>query len=309
MTRKRLTHLPVPERRKRRMWCEVGSADAPDKLVLRSNAGPNDLFAVFNLTPLAGHGHFDAPALLCLTCDDTALMTDTCYGDRRSDDHSQLVVKRLRGGRLISEPPTCVKVTRFDERPGHTFCEVQCGDYTGWGAQRTRQILFVKNALIWVRDLVELGQPMEVSAGPLWFAGEMPAARGANWFDVKWNEPRGFRWLWRNGDRRLLIWFAPQPGTKVDVELQRWKTQRQPWEWSPPWVLSQRRPQLSGGRGTRVHFNTLLIPHGPDLDPAELAAGVRMMKDGVDSTTLEVDVRGSTWRLVIGEDAASVEKP
>ena len=306
LTRKALTKISIRERKRTRLAYRVEAQDVPDKLVLRSNAGPNDLFAVFNLMPLAGHGHFDAPALITLSCDDTALLTDTCYEDRRPEDHSQVVVKRLAGGQPVAGPPGRVTVKRFEETAHDTFCEVQCSDYTGWGAMRTRQILFVKNALIWVRDVVEFGQPMEASVGPLWFAPELAPARGANWFDVQWNEPRGFLWRWRNGDRRLLVLFVPQAQAEVGFRYQRWRTQRKVHEWSPAWCLFQKRARLNAQRGTRVHFNTLLLPHGPTDDPAKIAASVEVVGDTVDATTLEVKAGARGWRLSITDERAQV---
>jgi hypothetical protein len=308
LTRKQLVQFPVAQRKQQGQWFKVESTDVPDKLVLRSHAGANDIFAVFNLAPRAGHGHLDAPALVCLTCDDTALLTDTCYGDRQPDDHSQLVVQRLRGGQLAANPATGNAVKRFAEEARYTFCEVESGDYSGWGALRTRQILFVKNALLWVRDTVEFTQPMEASAGTLWFASELCPARGANWFDVQWNEPRGFRWLWRNGDRRLLICLVRQSDAAVGVQFEQWKTQRGPIDWSPPWCIFHKRGPLSAAKGTRVHFNALLIPHGPDSAPHELASRVSVVEDRVESTTLRVKLDAAAWRLTIGPGAAAVQE-
>ena len=218
------------------------------------------------------------------------------------------MVQRLRGGRLATGPPAAAKVTRFAEARDHTFCEVECGDYAGWGAKRTRQILFVKNVLIWVRDKVEFGQAMEASAGPLWFAGELAAEHGPNWFDAQWNEPRGFRWRWRNGDRRLLICFVPQPEAHIGRRFQRWKVQREPWEWSPPWCVFQKRPRLAANKGTHIHFNTLLIPHSPDASPSELAASVQVIEKRADLTTLKVRAHGQAWRLSIGAEGPAVAR-
>ena len=299
LTRKEMILLPVAERRAKRTWFVLGPRNVPDKLVLRGS--PDGLFAVFNLMPLAGHGHFDAPALVTLTDGGTALLTDTCYGDRAAEHHSQMLVKRLRGGKLVGRPPSRVNVTRFVERPELTFCEVETTDYTGWGATLRRRIFFARDRFLWVSDEAAFSQAMEASVGPLWHAAEA-VARGPSWLDVAWPEPRGFRWTWRNGGRRLLVAFVPQDGAVVDCQLQRWKEQRLFHEWSPPLCLFQRRPHVRVDKDTTLRFDTLLIPHGPAQDPAALAQSIRSGREADGTAWVEAALGGKRVRALLRKD-------
>jgi hypothetical protein len=276
-TRRELRLLPAPQRVPQRRWFFVEPGEMPDKLVMRS--GADGLFAVFDLLPLAGHGHSSAAALVALTDHDTALMTDTCYEDRAPEDHSLLYLKQIRGGRIVGDPPARITVKTFVEQADATYCETEMTDYIGLGTRLGRSMLLAKDRFLWVHDEAEFVQSMTVSVGPLWFVGEV-AARGSNWFDVSWNEPRGFQWTWRNGDRRLLVCFVPRDGSQIDIQYQGWKTQRAVHQWSPPWCLYQKYAGYAAVPGARLEFDTVLIPHGPDEDPARLAAGVHSGSDG-----------------------------
>jgi hypothetical protein len=271
LMRKELFLLPVPERKEKKTWFTLGPGEIPDKLVLRS--GADGLYAAFDLLPLAGHGHSSAPALVALTDHDTALLTDTCYEDRLAEDHSLLYLKRLHGGRVISGPPTRLTVTQFTRRPDLAYCATEMTDYAGWGTRLRRAMFLAKGRFLWVADEAQFAQPMTVSVGPLWQAGEV-AARGPNWFDVTWNEPRGFLWTWRNGDRRLLVFFVPRQQAVVGCQYQAWKTQRAVQQWSPPYCLYQKQAGYAAEPGAQLRFDTILIPHGPAEDPAALAGSI-----------------------------------
>lgn len=304
LSRKQPLLLPVPRRKAEKTWFHLSADDIPDKLVLRS---PGDgLFAVFDLMPLAGHGHCDAPALVALTAGDTALLTDTAYNDRTAEDHSLVRVLRLRGGDLKGKPPQRVEVNAFVERPEFTWCRVETTDYSGWDVQLAREIFFAKDRFLWIGDEVQLTQAMEAIVGPLWYAAEA-TARGPNWFDVVWNEPRGFRWKWRNGRQHLLVYFVPRDEAVVDYQYQPWKTQRAEHDWSPPLCLYQKircGPAVSGGP---IRFDTLLIPHPPTQDPAVLAAGIRSERR-TDSRRIEISLGSETLRARVEVGVPALER-
>lgn len=286
-TRHALRLLPAAQRNPQRRWFYLEPGEVPDKLMLRASG--DGLWAAFDLMPTAGHTHSSAVGLVALSDRDTALITDTCYEDRDAADHNVLYLKRLRGGRVVNAPPTQSTVRHFAERPDLTYCETEIGDYGGWGTTMRRAIFWAKDRFLWIHDQAQFSQTMTASVGPLWFAGEV-AARGANWFDVTWSEPRGFFWTWRNGDRRLLVYFVPRAGTRIDGQYEAWKTQRAFHQWSPPWCLYQKQAGLAAAPGQCVEFDTVLIPHGPADDPARLAAAI----------TAGTDASGRWVRLAAG---------
>jgi len=284
-------------------WYRLAAEEVPDKLVLR---GPGDwLYATFDLMPQLGHGHGDGLALVALTAADAALVTDTSYFDRGPEHHDLLYVKRLRGGRIVGKPPERVDIKSFVDQPGLCWCKAEMDDYGGWGVRLTREVFFAKDRFLWVGDEARFSQAMEAIVGPLWHVAEV-AARGSNWFDVRWNEPRGFRWNWRNGDRRLLVYFVAQPKAVVDFQYQAWKVEREPHEWSPPLCLYQKQTLAPARRSIPVRFDTLLVPHPPTADPAALAAGIRSGSQP-GSRWVEVQIGSRTFRARVDAGRPTLE--
>lgn len=282
----------------------------PDKLILKSNPGPNDIYALFDLVDEGGggHGHYGAPNLVGLTVDDTVILNGPNYWAGGPDEQNSFLLKKVRGGEKRTALVSDIRVTKFVERDDFTFAELSYKDPFGYGHDMRRQVFLVKNQFLWIRDVVTFAQTMELSIGPVWGIPETPDSHGDHWFDLGWAEPQGDTDLWRNGDQRLVLYFVPQRRMEINWQYLPWKTTQYPWLWSPPYTIFQRLPRRTATQGQRAHFNTLALPHGPDQSGDHIASSIRVLHDSRHSTLIHymnggkrifVSIVGSTPHLVI----------
>jgi hypothetical protein len=143
----------------------------------------------------------------------------------------------------------------------------------------------------------------------VWHAARLTREHGENWFDTFQNEPIGNVFKFRNPERYLLVHFVPRVGYSSAAFEER--SYLPPADCPPaasvdnleahcrasaPYVVYQRwmgeaRP------GDSLWFDTLLIPHGPELTPQQAAGGVRVLLADGERVALEVRVGDETWTL------------
>jgi hypothetical protein len=291
-TRRQATLLPTGQRNMG--WYRFEESMAPEKLILRSGYGMDDLFASFNLLSAYGHGHVELGALCQLTDGGAVLLHANDYRDDAQDqDESMPVVRRYAGG-TMGEPDTRVTMAHFADYRRATVAWADFVDPHGWGVRQQRRFLFAKNRFLLVRDRFTLPEKLHAAVGPVWHGYDVARTTGDNWFDLYWREPRGLAWKYKNPERYVLLWLAPRAGTTVDA----WKEPSyNPQYTTAPYVIAQQRI-IDAKAETTAWFDSLLLPHGKELAPEAAAANVKVLHDDGVAIALQVTARGERWLVV-----------
>jgi len=309
MTTTMMVRNPVAERKAKGLpWATLVDRQTPWKLVTRDGGtDENGMYALWGLKPWGGHGHADAPALICLVADGTVLTHDTSYFDKRVEDHNMFYGIRVSGGKL-GKGAEETQVKRFSDIPGLTYADVAWTDYPGWGTAFRREILFVKGLGWWVRDRTDAAEPAEWHLGPIWHVDRV-LKRGPNWFDVDYPDPSSFAWKTANGTGHLLVYFTPRKDAAVDHADFRHQVRKDPkgnvkwWYSSLPWAVYQTAGPLKfGGDAGQQHFNSLLMPLKKAQTAAGAVRGIEVVEDSSAATVLKIKRGKTTWTLALQND-------
>ena len=154
----------------------------------------------------------------------------------------------------LQPQPGRVVAARAETREGDQFGQFQADAWFTNDSRLVRRMVLVREGALLVQDDLLPGRQADGwTAGPLWHLFAKPRA-GGTWFDAP-------------GPLHLLVWFTESPGQSVGAQAVRL------WSGVEPYTVFVRQT-LTGGRPAR--FVTLLVPHGPELDPARLATGLRV---------------------------------
>jgi hypothetical protein len=322
--RRRFENLPR-ETWGQKHWRRYRARDerVPDKLVLRSGSRPEDLFVLVNLLGLYLHGHPEVGAVTSVIDGGSVLILDAAYpyGPYRAvrENESAPLLRRYWGG-SAGAPGRHARVLRFDDARDVTVAAVGFRESAGWNVEHERHFLFAKNRFLLVRDRFSFPEAMEVAAGPVWHAGHVGRSHGAHWFDVSTPEPLSDVWKLHNPERYALLWFVPREGwvaSAVDEPVfhppgcaPRPGASRvsAKCRFGPSWVISQRRTGEVPAGGS-LWFDTLVLPHGPDAAPRELAKGVRVLHAAGGNLALEVALGEERWTVVDRPGGGAIEVP
>jgi hypothetical protein len=306
-----------------------GEGEVPDKLVLRSGAGGDDLFALVTLSAGFRHGRGAPGALVGLLDRGSVLLGATGFPYwffAQGDEHeSAPLVRRYRGGHHdLARRGDGVRVTRFEDGPTATIAWLEWSDPSGFGVAQERRIQFVKNRFLWIRDRVTFPEAIEAAAGPVFHAGDVRAERGADWFDVYWRVPQTNNFACRNPERYALVAFVPRAGLEARATREAaylpargcpvarcGELVPDTCRASPPYVVAQRWLGEAKPGETRW-FDTLVIPHGAETAPAALAAGIEVVRDDGAAVSLRLRLPGpqeETWTLADDPASGAVRAP
>jgi len=168
-----------------------------------------------------------------------------------------------------------VTVPDFSDLAAATHARVHVTNYMGYNADHDREILFVKNRFVLVRDETAFNDSFRAAVGSVWNVEHLGELRGGNWLNV-WCSGRWFQnvLLYKNPPWDLLLWHAPKPDRKMAIldppsdpkAKGQMRSTRYVWE-------GEVQP------GTRVQFVQVLLPHAPARDAAALAEGIRVLRD------------------------------
>ena len=154
----------------------------------------------------------------------------------------------------------------------HAVCRSGGTSRTRRAVERRREVLFLKNRYVWVKDSIHYPDGEPFTAGPLW--------------QIRRIVSRGTNWLVAEAERRLLIYFIQQPG--VEAAAQEWEGAEQETSGSRHnrYTWYQR---MTAASSDPVYFDTLLIPLEEDDDPERIVSSISVVHSGADgSTTLEI---------------------
>jgi len=247
----------------------------PSKLILRSGWEPGDFFVLVDLFPR--HDPLNVPGILGMTRWGAAL---TCTLSAKGEsDENRLVIQAVGKApprRRNQDPDLAdpyyqeVETPQFDELRKAVFATVVVENYQGFPVRHTRELVFVKNRFLVCRDLATFEAGFAAVVGPVFNTQNVGPQIGAHWANTFMGAPLASRWPLTNPPVDLLVYFAPQPGCRMQVVD---RTQDDPRAIEVP---AQLRYVRSGdvAAGHTLHFTQLYWPHAPSMEmPKSNAAG------------------------------------
>ncbi len=302
-TRKLANATPLTVRSEQKKWYEMTDRDIPNKLALRSGNGRLDLWALVELCPSLGHSLGVAPNIACLASNYSALLTDQSYMDRGPEFHNVMTVEDLEGLAATGAEEQ-ISVPDFGETGMAAYAAIDVDLYRGWPIKHRRQIVLVKNVLMWVKDDATFQDGFLCRVGPRWHTRQIFPKVGENWantfIDFHLSTGLGLgSGLHRteNPNYDLLIWFVPQKGCRV-THLDRSRTniwQALPQQLHYAWEgLAQ--------PGQKLSFGTILWPHPPDRDPTKWANNLEALTNSPDLSAVRVKITDDLAYLMVLND-------
>lgn len=245
----------------------------PDKVVLSSGNDANGLWGLVELVPKAGHGGEIPGNFIGLMRYDAALLAGQGYYEKTADLQNLLWIdeENLQAARTGQPLETTVPI--YIEDRAYTFARVRTANYQHLPVTYTREVLFVKNGFVLVRDRVRFEAALgNVRMGPCWQTRDLGPQCGENWFNTYYSKlnyaSAGLGkdvHTYRNPAWDLLVYFTPRAG-RTQTVLDRYE--ENPFRNSP---LQLRQVWTGSAQaGQEVVFTTVLLPHGPVFRPREL---------------------------------------
>ena len=289
--RTRCVTTPEEERAAQPGLCPTKMVEeqVPDKLVLSSGNDPSRLWALVELLDKGGHCGRLPGHIATLTQHDAALLAGQGYYERSADFNNILWIEDMDG--IAADPrPMRTEVPRFVDDPALTYARIRTQRYGQMPVDYEREIVFVKNAFVLVKDRVTFRATMRVRVGPCWQTRDLGPQCGDDWFNTYY-EYIYFTGLglgkgvhaYRNPAWDLLVRFAPRTECKLSV-ADRYGDN--PYRPSP----TQLRQSWTGiaTPGLTLTFTSVLLPHGPAFDVTPFADWVEFLVDNDETTLVRV---------------------
>lgn len=277
------------EERRTRPGLAFGRLDqpVPEKALLQSGDDPFGLWAFVELLDSGGHAG-DLPGNLAAILDQgSALYAGQGYWDKEQADNNVVWIEDLEGVALAGSPAH-TEIPAFAEDRALTWLRIRTVRYGGLPLTSTRDVLFVKNGFIVVRDRLDFQASLKLRAGPAWHTRNLapPAGAGAfnAWYDTLYHTGLGVGrgvHAFPNPAWDLLIVFAPRAECEIRVDD---RYDENPWRVSPVRL----RQSWSGfvREGQSRTFVSVLLPHPPLFDVAPLRERVAIEVDAEHSLLL-----------------------
>jgi hypothetical protein len=261
----------------------------PDKLILSSGPGPTALWGLVEVTDWGGHAGEIPGGFLALTQNDAALLANQGYYEDTPDFNDLMWIEDLEGVPPEKEPMRA-EITRFVDTPQLTYARIHAPRYEQLPVDYTRDLVFVKNGFLLVKDYVTFHQTMKVRLGPGWQTRDLGPASGPDWFNTYYDQlyytglglGHGVM-SFSNPAWDLLVRFSPRPNTQIKV-LDRFA--ENPYRDSPT-RLRQEWTGLARAGETKT-FTTILLPHAPTLTPQDYADFIKILTDTATATVVQV---------------------
>ena len=296
----------------------------PDKLLLWSGREAQDLWGMVELVGIGGHSGQIPGAIHALMQHDAALLAGQGYYGNSPEFQNILWVEDLEGVAADSRPLQ-VSVPAFVEDRALTYARIRSEPYQKLPVTYTRDLLFVKNGFVVVKDRAKFHSTMKTRVGPCYQTRCLGPQTGENWFNTYYDQlyytglglGKGVQAI-RNPSWDLLIYFTERPDRKHTV-LDRYSDN--PYRCSP----IQIRQVWSGmaRAGEELTFTSVLLPHTPSfqprhfLQPSEDSGDrprIEVVRDDDNVTVLRAisetdpqhNIRRATW-IMFNETGETVE--
>jgi hypothetical protein len=296
------------ERIATRQFFDLVPEMAPDKLVFYGSSDRDALSMMVDVVGDAGHSHARRPAILALADHQSVLLMSLGYVERLPEDHDIPLVADYEGYPYDNTPyhqksdNNRVEEATALDLGAAAYGRIRVANYQGYPATLVRQIVFVKQAGVVVKDTLTMDLDLKVRWSPVYRARNVGPDHGDHWINTyvgEWVPLRGIGRAapaltrWRNSPRDLMIYFLPNPQGKLELVDER---EKDPTLSLPLRVQYTLRQDLKAGRpATAV---ALLVPHTPS-DAAPLARQVRVLVNEPARTVVEFADDGGARNLVV----------
>ncbi|HEY3377046.1 MAG TPA: hypothetical protein VGL77_06070, partial [Armatimonadota bacterium] len=307
---------------------ELFSTWEPDKLVFASGTDKDGLALLLDAVGDADHGHKKPPMTVQLSDHQSVLLMALGYMERLPEDHDRPLVMDFDGypydNTVYFNKNTNDTVTgaHVYELGGVGYGTVQMTRYQGYPANFDRDVVFIKNVGVVMKDRVTFTaltgeSDIWLRWGSLYRTANVGPDYGNNWINSYLGEwlpvrgsgnPNGAVYAqWHNSKRDLLIYFLPNEagtmelvdkkqlpdGTNLDSTL--------PLRWQVQYSIRQ-----TTTANAPVSATTLLLPHssGP---ASTLAGGVTVAHDDAQYTVFSFTGEdGALYSVVLNRSGAAV---
>jgi hypothetical protein len=287
--------------------------DMPNKLVLRSGWNPGDLYMLVEC--FARHDPLNPTAILSLErySASFAEMTPEKFVSREN----AVAIQDLSGSsRYLRQQPFTgeralplgwdgmeVTVPVLSDHRLATHARIDVEGYMGYEAKHSREILFVKNRFVLIRDKTRFDDHFRAALGPVWNTQRIGPSRGEHWLNT-WFQGHFFQGvqMYESPAWDLLIYYAPQVEAKVVVSEAPIDT-----PFKTQLVSTQYRWEGDVTPGGQLQFTTLLLPHAPMRDATLLVEGIRVLVDQPGTVALEVAGNNRSELVLLNPTGARLE--
>jgi len=319
----------LDDKRAREMFPDAGGVDCnmivgrrtmPHKIVFRAGLEPGDMYMLMECFPR--HDPLNPTAIVGLERWSSAFaeMASEKFISRenavRIDDLSGTAVylgrKDFKGEKRL---PTGwdgmdATVRGFLDHPLATRALVRVTHYMGFNVTQVRDVLFIKNRFVLVRDEATFDDRFRGRVGPVWNTQHVGRPRGENWLNT-WFTAHGFQQarLYDNPPWDLLVYHSPKAGRTLEVLAP-------PAQGTPAEPTGGAAARLSSTRyawegdiepGTRLQFAQVLLPHAPMKDATPLAESIEVLADEPGLAAVAVTQDGHTEVAMLNADGRPVE--
>ena len=294
----------------------------PHKLVFRAGWNPGDMYMLVEC--YARHDPLNPTAILSLHRWSAAFaeMASEKFISRenavRIEDLSGTAAymgrRDFRGEKRLPvgyEGMTCT-VPAFSDHALASHALVRVAGYMGYSAVHEREILFVKNGFVLVRDRTTFDDAFRARVGPVFNTQNVAPARGDNWLNT-WFSAHWFQnaRLYETPPWDLLIWHAPHADRRLIITDPDDKPTLAEPKGSAAGLLYSTRYAWEGDvrPGTSLQFIHVLLPHAPTKDASALAAGISALGDDAPLAAVAVRDGQRIHVAVLNSDGRTVSTP
>lgn len=281
----------------------------PSKLVFRSGWRPGDLFML--VEAYARHDPLNPTAILALERWSSSFteMASEKYLSRENavrieDLSGTAAFAGAARGSWPAELPVgyagmTTSVEAFGDDPLAAHGRLRVANYMGFRAQQVRDMLFIKNRFVLVRDETTFADRFRARFGPVWNTQAI-GQRGANWADTwmtaHWTQD------YRVADNprwNLLTYYAPRSG----AALRDLAAARPAVDQGQGAALGKMRVTQYAWQGevtpqAPIQFVSVLVPHSPRSDAGVLANSIEVLRDEPGLAAVSIRTAGG-WELAV----------
>jgi hypothetical protein len=297
-----------PERIATRQFFDLRPEMAPDKLVFYGGSDRRSLSMMVDAVGDAGHSHGRRPAILALADHESVLLAALGYLERLPEDHNIPLVTDYDGYHYDNTPyhiksnNNVVSEATAMDLGAAGYGRIRVDNYQGYPATLLREIVFMKNAGVLIKDTLSVNADLKVRWSPVYRVRNAGPDYGPHWINTymgPWMPLRGLGrgapvyTRWRNSPRDLLIYFLPDPQGKLELVDEREKDPTLPLPIRVQYTMRQALKANAPATGV-----TLLVPHaaGP---AAPLADGVRVLLSEPSRTVVDFPDAEQARNLVV----------
>ncbi|MHB9022603.1 MAG: hypothetical protein ACYC7E_00280 [Armatimonadota bacterium] len=271
--RQQVVQRPWEEITKTKQWFDITAGMMPDKLLFTGGHDRDSMSMLVDVSPNVGHSHDKRPVILNLVDKQSVLLMSLGYLERNYEDHNIPVIRDYEGYPIDTTPYnvlndiSAVKRAEAVDMGPAGYGIVQLSKYMGYPADLLREILFIKNVGVVIKDTLTLTVDLRLRWGDIYRVRNLGPDYGPNWINSYLGEWIPVRALgkncpvltrWRNTPRDLLIYFLPDMQGTLEVVNDGEVDKTLPLPLRVQYTLRQ-----SVQPNAPVSMTTLLLPHAP----------------------------------------------